>query len=180
MIREQTIEQLCGSLMIDDAILARLPSKDNELVALAKLILHSGPRNVLEIGTSKGNSACAIRGVLGDKAKFKTLDVAAGGEEFKKRFPNHKDEALQISSMDFDWKKESPYDFVYINGEHKYTALVSDSNNAFENTRKGGIILWHNYRKDPSSKLTFFIDFLGKFLDIVHVKDTHFAMHRRV
>ncbi len=87
---------------------------------------------------------------------------------------------MQVSSLDFDWKKDSPYDFVYINGEHKYTALMSDTNNAFETTRKGGIILWHNYRKDPKSKLTFFIDFLAKFVDIVFIKDTHFALHRRI
>ena len=179
MLREQTIEQVCGTIKVDDAVLSNLPSRDAELVALAKLILQCAPRNVLEIGTSKGYTACAIRAAAGEKAKFKSLDVAAVGEEFKKRFPNRAEELVRISSLDFDWRKAAPYDLVYINGEHKYTALMSDTNNAFETTRKGGLILWHNYRKDPSSKLTFFIDFLAKFVDIVWIKDTHFALHRR-
>ncbi len=95
MVREQAIEQLCGSLKVDEAVLSNLPSKEAELVALVKLIQHFAPRNVLEIGTSKGYTACAIRSALGEKSgaqgaksRFKTLDVAATGDEFKKRLNN--------------------------------------------------------------------------------------------
>jgi predicted O-methyltransferase YrrM len=179
MVHEQTIGQLCGATTIDDAVLTGLPSQDAELVALAKLAAHFGSGNVLEVGTSKGRTACAIRAALGAKAKFKTLDVRACGEEFKTRFPQHEADAIQISSLEFDWKKESPYDLIHINGEHKYTALMSDTSNALDTAAKGGIILWHNYKKDPASKLTCWIDFLGRFIDIVHIQGTHFAMHRK-
>ncbi len=140
----------------------------NELedLLLLKLVVMLRPRAVFEIGTFLGTRTALFASQGPPDLRIYTLDLPAGttpGKEItdqhivertrselgrKFRGTSWESQITQLfgDSARFDF---SPYrraiDLVYIDGSHSYPYVVSDTHNAMDMVRDGGVLLWDDY-----------------------------------
>jgi len=70
-------------------------------------------------------------------------------------------------------------DLVFVDGSHAYSYVVSDSEKALRMVRKGGLVLWHDYRGPRSAPDVFrALNELGQRLRLVHLADTSLVAYR--
>lgn len=70
-------------------------------------------------------------------------------------------------------------DLVFVDGSHAYSYVVSDSEKALRMVRKGGIVLWHDYRGPRGVPDVFrALNDLGRRLPLVHIADTSLVAYR--
>lgn len=134
------------------------------LFCLAKEYIKRGS-NVLEIRSWKGNSSIILGEVCRSKnAKLTCVDTWLGSEGVK----HHKEEVdrtpvfeifknnirhfnlqntitpARMESSRFLKGTASKYDFIFIDGDHKYEAFTNDVNGAIKKIKENGIICGHD------------------------------------
>jgi predicted O-methyltransferase YrrM len=139
-----------------------------ELSCLLAIAKHVKPRRVLEIGTFDGNTALNL--AANTDADVVTLDLPpdfdptaqarAGStqainnmtarEELGRQLRGHSygSRVTQVfgDSTKVDWRTFGPpFDLVFIDGCHKYSYVLSDSQNARACLSDRGVIVWHDY-----------------------------------
>ncbi len=141
-----------------------------EAQVLGTLVEHFQPKSIFEIGTYNGFSALHLAKNSPPQAMIYTLDLPYDRTDLHfKHDPRdahhdikninmgsarcfHSDPArskikeLFGDSTTFDY---SPYfrkmDFIFIDANHSYSFVKSDTENAFRMLAPGGVILWHDY-----------------------------------
>ncbi|HTZ20208.1 MAG TPA: class I SAM-dependent methyltransferase, partial [Opitutaceae bacterium] len=122
----------------------------NDLVPICSLARAIDARRILEVGTYNGASAINFA-LACPAATVTTYDVRAeAGEMIAAAEPaiQHRIER-RVADFALDGPRlrvEPRYDFVFIDGDHKFAAVTADSALAFERVVPGGIIAWHDYR----------------------------------
>lgn len=138
-----------------------------ELKVICELVLKYKPLRIFEIGTFQGRTTLNMA-LNAPNAQIFTLDLPSTeldrtrmpveeGERLYidktvsgERFLNHpaKKQIVQLlgDSANFDF---SPYynsiDLTFIDGSHAYEYVRNDTEEALRLTRKGGLIIWHDY-----------------------------------
>ncbi len=70
-------------------------------------------------------------------------------------------------------------DLIFIDGSHAYSYVMSDSEKALRMVRKGGIILWHDYRGPRDAPDVYrALNELSRRLPLVHLRDTSLVAYR--
>jgi len=124
-----------------------------ELTAIASLIQSRRPDRLLEIGTLDGRTTLNMAASAGPSAQVYTLDlpeVQSSGARFASAAgdgPAGRIVQLYGDSAKFDF---SPFygalDFIFIDADHSYDYVLSDSRQAIRLLRNGrGTIVWHDY-----------------------------------
>ena len=141
-----------------------------EAQVLAALVAHLKPKTIFEIGTYTGFSTLHLERNAPSDTTIYTLDLPYDKTEIalkndlneahrdikninlNERRYFHSDEGgkkiveLFGNSMTFDF---SPYhgkiDFVFIDANHSYAYVKSDTKNALKMLSGRGVILWHDY-----------------------------------
>ena len=165
----------------------------HELAVLCALAKFTEAKNILEIGTFRGNTTLNLAVNTPQSTNIKTVDLPdnwSGEMEISEprsktrgkigiqfRGTGYTKRITQIygDSTKIDWKRMgSPFDFVFIDGCHLHDFVVADTENAFENVKKGGVILWHDYGmiEDVSRA----VDRFGKNHDIHRIHSTRLAL----
>ena len=89
--------------------------------------------------------AASASGEVG-AADLKLIHKAAPGEAYQGKDGAEKITQLFGDSTTFDF---SPYsrsvDIVFVDGAHHYEAARSDSMNALQMVRPGGVVIWHDF-----------------------------------
>lgn len=141
----------------------------SEITALCAIIRHRGCRNILEIGTFDGNTALNLAANAGAEGRVTTVDLPpdwngvyeirvpglyvnvtdrdAIGAQYRSH-PAAEGRITQVygDSARLDWSRlTGPFDFTFIDGNHHYEYVKSDTENALRHLRPGGIIAWHDY-----------------------------------
>jgi predicted O-methyltransferase YrrM len=136
-----------------------------ELVALSAICRFLSPKRIFEIGTFTGSSIAALALHSPEEAIVFTLDLPSA--DFRTAFPleigNIAGKAYSIGSLYrkhcgqkirqlvgdsavFDF---SPYygtvDMVFVDGNHKYANVASDTNQALRMVAPRGAVVWDNY-----------------------------------
>jgi predicted O-methyltransferase YrrM len=168
-----------------------------ELLIIAALAKLKKSKSILEIGTFDGNAslniaANSVKGAVITtvdlppqwggrfKLKVKGLDVNVTdrgviGEKFKNTAYGKKIKQVFADSAQLDYRRlPIPFDLVLIDGCHGIDYIKSDSQNALEFTRKGGLIIWHDYGMIRDVSLV--VDRHSKTLDIHAVRGTRLAI----
>jgi predicted O-methyltransferase YrrM len=136
----------------------------DELAYLALLTRVLEPDRIFEIGTFRGRTALNFALNSPPACRIYTLDLPPGtwidtnpadaaiikaaspGADFEGKDVAYKIEQLYGDSTTFDF---SPYvgqmDIVFVDGAHHYAAARSDTVNALELARPGGMIIWHDF-----------------------------------
>jgi len=60
---------------------------------------------------------------------------------------------IRANSLTFDWKKlDQKFDVIFVDGDHHYEAVKSDTRNVFSKLRdKESVVVWHDYGNSPEN-----------------------------
>jgi len=171
-----------------------------EAQVLASLTAYFQPKTIFEIGTYTGFSTMHLEKNAPCDAVVYTLDLPKDKTEIvlkndlneahrdikninlNKRRYFHSDEGknkiveLFGNSMTFDF---SPYhgkvDFVFIDANHSYAYVKSDTENALKMLSDRGVILWHDYDFIHPGVFKY-INELAKDQEIFYMERTRYAL----
>ncbi|MCW3072127.1 MAG: hypothetical protein JWO44_2017 [Bacteroidetes bacterium] len=149
---DETVEPFCyldgGSTPIDLALLKGLAKKVSEC-------------DYFEIGTWRGESVANVASVA---KHCTTLNLPDAGmlemglskkyvelhRFFSKGLPNVTH--LQGNSLTYDYKSlGKKFDLIFIDGDHHYESVMSDTKNAFSLLKdERSVIVWHDYGNNPN------------------------------
>lgn len=139
-----------------------------ELVVLCTIVKFTNAKNILEIGTYKGNTTLNLAANTPTDTKITTVDLGPDWDgRLELEIPNshvsvtnankigsqykstkHSKKITQIfgDSATIDWRRMPiPFDVVFIDGCHYYTYVKKDTLNAIRHLKSGGILVWHDY-----------------------------------
>jgi len=147
-----------------------------ELYALNSLVKAFAPTTIFEIGTLHGRTTVNLLENAEQLDTLYTLDIL---EELPaNKFAEHADakKVKRIISDSLSFNIE-PYrgriDFIFIDADHTYDAVVSDSEKALEMLSTTGVVVWHDYTFVSDTKEAC-NDFIGRHPErrFIHIKDT--------
>lgn len=168
-----------------------------ELNSLLAIIKHLNAKNILEIGTFDGGTTLNIAANIPKGGLVTTIDLPYENSgydiEFSEFMDNksnsdkvgiqylysdYTDRISQVleDSAKIDYEKlQAPFDIFFIDGCHDYNYVKNDTEKALKYTKKGGVIIWHDYGmiEDVSN----YIDQLAKTIDIKAIKGCRLAVY---
>jgi predicted O-methyltransferase YrrM len=151
---------------------------------LLSLIKGINAKLVFEIGTYKGATTSNIAYNLAKSGKIYTIDLPPGfdfvpGELFQND-KKVRDSIIQLhgDSTQFDF---SPFygkiDLMFIDGNHRYEYVLSDSENAVKCVKKNGYIVWDDFSDKYPGTMKAVSDTCLKYgLQLFHITGTKFAI----
>ena len=147
-----------------------LPNSDrslplHELACLALITKVVNPKQVFEIGTYTGRTALNFAQNSPEDCIVWTLDSSPTEAYIRTAAVDDNVERCASASMDYRGKEAerkirplhgkssvfdfSPYfgkiDIVFVNGQHHYEAVKSDTVNALRMVRPNGYVIWHDF-----------------------------------
>ncbi len=181
-------------------------SRPQETLVMASLTKYFSPEKIFEIGTYNGFSTLHFAFNSPPTATIYTLDlppefnilantvhteisyddlqvIRLSQENIKKRiYKNHPLESKIIElfgdSRTFDF---SPYygkmDMIFIDGNHSYDYVKSDTENAFKMLSPNGIILWHDFDYIVHKEVFRYLNQLAKEKEICYIPKTRFVLY---
>jgi predicted O-methyltransferase YrrM len=140
----------------------------HEILALSAITRFSGAKRILEIGTSDGNTTLNLAANSPPDAVITTVDLPSdwsghlalrvppamvnftGGPRAGAQFRNtryaSKINQVYGDSAAIDWSDlGGPFDLIFIDGNHYYDYVKSDTKKALGCLLAGGLIVWHDY-----------------------------------
>ena len=168
---------------------------------LLTLLAYARPSRVLEIGTATGLMTANLTKWTHEDAQVFTMSLVQGmsrlsthGDEQAHetpsrgdlgRFANYFNEVRKVffiicDTLDYDFRRLRPLDFVFIDGGHDLETAANDSQKAYDALEIGGWIAWHDFSSTvPWIRVREAIEQLG-FLELVtHVEGTQLAFLRK-
>jgi predicted O-methyltransferase YrrM len=117
---------------------------------LALLAQTYGSQQILEVGTSFGQTALLFALNTPAHSQITTLDIQRDnptvGVHFQKH-PLHHKIVQKFSTLPALEKSLTPhsFDLIFIDGDHSYQGVLQDTECALRLIRSGGLICWHDY-----------------------------------
>lgn len=142
------------------------PLEINVLCSIAKF---KNCKRMVEVGTFNGNTSVNLAANTSSDAIITTLDLPPdwdGKYDINvpdiyvnvtdrktvgwqiKQYPALAPKIKQVfgDSGTLDWGRfDGPFDLVFIDGNHHYNYVLSDTRNAWKYLASGGIVIWHDY-----------------------------------
>ena len=170
-----------------------------ELVVLASVCKHLKPRRIFEIGTYQGASALTMAMNTPADTEILTLDLdptrredtkyrveigditglpfTVGGLYHGTEFQS-KIRQLYGDSAVFDFGQfHHSADLVFVDGNHAYENVQSDSQNAFRMVRPGGIVMWDDYHPECGPAIMRYLNDLSNSRGVVQINGTRLAVY---
>jgi hypothetical protein len=156
-----------------------------EVLTLAAIGRHLKPRRIFEIGTHTGSSTLVMAINVPDETEILTLDLQPSetvGSAYRHTQYSSRIQQLYGNSKTFDY---TPFlgkvDFVFIDADHTYEGVKSDTAKAFELLRPGGVIVWDDYRwldvHVECVGVTLFLNQLGKTRSVFNIAGARFGIY---
>lgn len=152
------------------------------VVAVAK---HLRAKQIFEFGTWLGKTTYHLAGAT-DETHVVTLDLppdqaASGahqGHFFKTSDRSSRITALELDARDFDASGyEGAMDFVFIDGDHSYEGVKSDTENALRMLKPGGTVIWDDCDGKNPDVLRYLRDF-SRERAVFLIRNTCLAAYR--
>ena len=148
-------EKLTG--LTEDIIIPMAPPLSADLDApcadfffLLNLARSLKPRRILEVGTFRARTTCALKLNCPD-AHVVSYDIAAIESPYRSRLLGQAGVELRLGSFASAGSSliaEEKYDLIFVDGSHTYADALADSRIAIEIVSPSGIVVWHDYRKN--------------------------------
>jgi len=133
-----------------------------ETIIISHLVKMMAPAKIFEFGTFNGRTTMHLAINSPETAIVYSIDIKTGifdfntdgvylnetsiGEYILKSPVASKIRMLKGDSRSFDFSQyEKSIDFIFIDGDHSYDSVISDSMNSFKMVRPGGVVMWHDY-----------------------------------
>jgi predicted O-methyltransferase YrrM len=163
---------------------------ERDLLDLCLMAKYLRATRILEIGTLYGRTTLNLAMNTAAEAKIYTVDsgtddagIGKRHEDVGRKFRNtpHALKITQIidDSRRLDLKAYGWFDFIFIDGDHRYESVKQDSLNCLQVLSPGGVLAWHDY--GLSEDVTAWIDELRdqRGLQIWSLPDSYVAVHWR-
>jgi len=199
LLPQRRVEEICGEAHYqhdwhsEPGDGSELPEPEQH--ALVRIVKAYAPATIFEIGTYRGRTtkllaACSPLSVVHtldlspsdmlDGGCFPRRDAALIGAQFstdehmRSRITQHFGDSRQFDFGPFYRK----VDLVFVDASHAYEAVVSDSRQAFQMVRRGGIIVWDDYHPLHGPGVMRALAEVAKELTpLVWLKGTRLAVH---
>ena len=141
-----------GRPPIKDAYWDQIVRCDLEIPILTALVDHIQAKRCLEIGVNTGATAAAILADNITIEEYIGVDlmaiwyVEAPAGHFAEHDPRFKLIQHPGGAYDVQPGEIAPVDFIFIDADHSYKAVRSDTDLAWALLKPGGIIAWHDYQ----------------------------------
>jgi predicted O-methyltransferase YrrM len=156
-----------------------------EVLTLAAICRQLRPRRIFEFGTHTGSSTLVMAINVSDETEIFTLDLEPSetvGSAYRNTEYSSRIRQLYGDSKTLDY---TPYvgkvDFVFVDADHTYDGVKSDTGKAFELLRPGGVIVWDDYRwldvHVECVGVTLFLNEFGKTHPVFNIAGTRFAIY---
>jgi predicted O-methyltransferase YrrM len=156
-----------------------------EVLTLAAICRHLQPRRIFEIGTHTGSSTLVMAINVPEETEILTLDLQPSetvGSAYRNTEHSSRIHQLYGDSRTFDY---APFlgkvDFVFIDADHSYAGVKSDTEKAFALLRPGGVMVWDDYRwlecHVDCVGVTIFLNQLGKTHSVYNIAGTRFGIY---
>lgn len=178
-------------------------ARPNEISTMATLVYQLKPKTVFEIGTYNGFTTLHFAYNAPEDAKIYTLDLPPDFEVKDKANYSYDDlMVVELSKKNIAnriYKKDpmgrkvielfgdsekfdySPFygkvDLIFIDGNHSYRYVKSDTENAFKMLSENGVILWHDFDYIIHRDVFKFLNSLSKEHKIYSIPHTRFAIY---
>ncbi len=139
-----------------------------EIMTLAAIARFTSPRRILEIGTFDGGTTLNLAVNTPPDTLITTVDLppdwtghlahrvpeslvnftgdASVGAQFQNTRHAAKITQVYGDSAAIDWSDlGGPFDMIFIDGNHYYDYVKSDTENALGCLKAGGLVVWHDY-----------------------------------
>lgn len=163
----------------------RRPTSKNDVSTLLWLIKKHCNGNILEIGTWYGKTTYELAVRHPEKKvytmDYMELDLNLSENEIKTRVKLKREIGAYAKSCEnvvflyensqiFDLDSLHGVDFIFIDGNHSYEGVKTDTEKSIEYLRKngGGTIAWHDVKTRRITQVPDYIDHLSKTMDITN------------
>jgi hypothetical protein len=119
-----------------------------DMLFLLNLAKGRKARRILEVGTFRARTACALHLNCPD-AHIVSYDIQVLDSAYRRALLNTPNVQLRHASFAASadaLRKGPPFDLIFVDGSHKFEHVVADSRLALELLAHGGILVWHDYR----------------------------------
>ena len=121
-----------------------------DMLFLLNLAKGRKARRILEVGTYRARTTYAFY-LNCPEAEITSYDIQNLNSKYRDMLMLEPRVSLRLESFqeaEEKLKREKQYDFIFIDGSHKVEDVVRDSLLAFKIVANGGVIIWHDYRKN--------------------------------
>lgn len=165
----------------------------NTIVAIEKFIK---ARNVLEIGTYDGGTTINLAANLEEAGMVYSLDLPKDFKGFSLNISSFNDNKIDNTTVGLQYKNtkyennvkqiyadsgtydyeklKTKFDLFFIDGCHDYEYVKKDTEQALKYTKKGGIIIWHDY--SMIEDVANYLDELSAEIKIYAISGTRLAV----
>jgi predicted O-methyltransferase YrrM len=140
-----------------------------DLLYVSAIARHRKAERIFEFGTYQGRTTYHLTFAAEPGAQVTTLNLAPDDDPLcgpyigsffrgsdRERFITQ----LYGDSRELDAKEyEGQFDLIFVDGDHSYEVVASDTKKAFRMLKPGGAILWHDYAPKSPDLVRFFARF---------------------
>lgn len=155
-----------------------------DLVELLKIVRLTGMRRVLELGSYRGLTAAYIARNLPDDGTVVAVDEdPEHGSAYRVTELEAKIERRTglIAPWLFEHDAPGSYDLIFVDAEHRYADVKSDTALALRLVSPTGYIVWHDYRNtgyfNRLCAVPEVLDELAQSKTGVHIANSSLAVH---
>ncbi len=127
---------------------ADLDAPGADLLFLLSLARSTTPRRILEVGTFRARTACALK-LNCPAATLVSYDVSPVESPYRSRLLREPGVELRTGSFAAAGPvllAEDKYDLIFVDGSHTFDDALADSRLALQIVSPTGCIVWHDYR----------------------------------
>ena len=155
-------------------------------VMIAKLARLLRPKNILEVGSFRGYTARLLAENTASDCIIHALDINPDHGEAYIKSPLKSRIRRHIGSLK-DQPPESlkgiSFDFVFVDADHQFEAVESDTRTIIPLLAEAGVLIWHDYSDwgwmSSWNRVPEFLQNLSKEIPILTIPGTTLALHRR-
>lgn len=155
----------------------------NDLVLILRLARSRQAKRILEVGTYRARSTYCfqLNCPLADIVSYDIQRIDSPYRQKLELLPNVDLRIGSFSDFSIDLKKGPLFDFIFIDGDHRYDGVLADSLLALSLLANDGVIIWHDYRHstffNPGLEVPEVVHLLAKDRPIYAVRNTACAIY---
>lgn len=156
-----------------------------DVFVLLKAAQGFGPRRILELGSYRGDTARLLAENTPDQATICAVDVDPRHGAGYRDLPISSKILRKTGAISESlFEPHEKYDFIYVDANHDFASVVSDTQVAFALLAQPGVVIWHDYHHEsyfhgmagvPEALKVFAAEH-----PIVAIRGTHLAMHSTI
>lgn len=155
-----------------------------DVITVVKCALGFEAKRILEIGSYLGHTAKILAENTNPEARITTLDEYPDHGNAYRNTPAERKIDRRIGKVSLKhFNAGEKFDLIFIDADHRFPAVINDSEVAFNLLSETGIILWHDYQQTnhfhgwnevPEAMRAF-----SPYIPIIAISGTWIAMHSR-